>query len=146
MSEPERPPSARRIFAERDRFMRLLGMELVAAEGGYGEARLEITEDHLNIYGSVHGGVILTLADEAFGAAVTSLGRCLGIQWSTNIIRAPVAGDRLLATARAAHAGSRTVVCEVRVTNQDDKPIAVGTATALVLEGTRDDMYPYHDR
>ncbi|HEY8424418.1 MAG TPA: PaaI family thioesterase [Limnochordales bacterium] len=55
-------------------FSRRLGIERIRAEEGHSELRLAIGPDHLNELGIVHGGVLMTLADEAIGmAAFTSV-------------------------------------------------------------------------
>jgi acyl-CoA thioesterase len=57
-----------------DRFAAENGVTLEKAAPGYAEAKIEITEKHLNGLGSVMGGAIFTLADFAFAAASNSKG------------------------------------------------------------------------
>jgi acyl-CoA thioesterase len=127
------------IFAERDRFAQLLGMEILESRHGYGKVMLEIRDEHLNIYSSVHGGVIMSLADHAFGVVVTGIAQCIGVQWSINITRAPRRGDTLYAESNVLHLGSRTVVCDMSVRDSHERLVATGIATALVLGSTAEE-------
>jgi uncharacterized protein (TIGR00369 family) len=47
-----------------------LGLEVVSAERGSVTLSFRALPDHLNLQGSVHGGVLATLADTAMGLAV----------------------------------------------------------------------------
>ena len=53
-------------------FDELLGLDVVAAEGGEAEVRLVLTPGHLNRRGVAHGGVVSALLDVSLGAAVVS--------------------------------------------------------------------------
>lgn len=50
-----------------------MGMVVEQVEPGRVRLRLEARTDHANLHGTVHGGVIATLADTAAGLAVRSL-------------------------------------------------------------------------
>jgi acyl-CoA thioesterase len=145
VAEPNVPSDrTSEIFAERDRFMRLLGMQILESRRGYSRVMLEVRDDHLNIYASVHGGVIMSLADEAFGVVVTGIAKCIGVQWSLNITRAPRIGDVLYAESSVVHEGSRIVVCDMKVRDDRERLVAAGTATALVIAGTPEDTGLHH--
>ena len=57
----------------RSPFHRWVGIELVRAEPGEVEVAIRVEEHHLNLLGTVHGGVIAALADTAMGLAVRTL-------------------------------------------------------------------------
>ncbi len=139
MPEPTALDRTAEIFADRDRFMRIMGMQVVTSRRGYAKVSLEVREDHLNIYGTVHGGVIMTIADEAFGLVVTGIAKCLGTQWSFSITRAPRLGDVLFAESSVLHEGTRTVVCDMTVRDGRGRLVATGTANALILGGSPED-------
>lgn len=61
-------------FLESDPFSRELGIRLVPSEPGKVILQLDITQKHLNGHGTVHGGVIFSLADAAFAVASNSDG------------------------------------------------------------------------
>ena len=101
-------------------------------------AFLDVDDRHLNPNGIVHGGVVFSLADTAMGRAtmaVLSDGQiCASIEVSVRYLR-PIAGGRLMATARVLRAGRRIVHLEGRVpVDGDDRPAAVFQASFAVLE------------
>ncbi len=59
-------------FITRDAFAKYLGIEVVEFSKGAATARLDIQEHHLNSHGTVHGGVIFSLADSVFAVASNS--------------------------------------------------------------------------
>lgn len=63
-----------RKFLASDSFSRELGITLVSSSPGTATLQLGITEKHLNSHGTVHGGVIYSLADAAFAVASNSHG------------------------------------------------------------------------
>jgi len=61
-------------FVAQDAFARSLGVEVPEYGGGRATARLTVEPRHLNSAGTLHGGVIFSLADVAFAAASNSHG------------------------------------------------------------------------
>src|SRR5574344_991026 len=59
-------------FFANDHFAALIGAELVEVSEGYAKARILVADEHLNGAGTCQGGVLFTLADLAFAAAVNS--------------------------------------------------------------------------
>ena len=75
-------------------------------EGPSGERRycasLELDARHINVGGVCHGGVLLSLADVAMGAATFDAGGghpCATIQMDAHFLAAAKAGQRLVAAA-----------------------------------------------
>ncbi len=124
-----------------DKFGQLVGTEIVSVGSGSAIARLEIKECHLNGGGVAHGGAIFTLADLAFAAAVNSHGR-VSVGASTNIVyvNPGLPGDILTATATEINCGHKMASYDVRVTNQDDKLIAVFTGLAYRKTETLEEL------
>ena len=78
-------------FFERDRFAHFVGIELISVKNGHAVARLELKEHHLNGLNIIQGGVIYTLADFAFAAAINSCGiATVGITSGISYFKAPV--------------------------------------------------------
>jgi uncharacterized protein (TIGR00369 family) len=50
-------------------FLKLLGVQLLKMTDGEGVVTLSIEEKHLNTWGTVHGGALLTMADAAMAIA-----------------------------------------------------------------------------
>jgi acyl-CoA thioesterase len=61
-------------YLQNDKFANYLNIELLEAVDGRATARLEIQEHHLNSHGTVHGGVVFSLADAVLAAASNSHG------------------------------------------------------------------------
>ena len=116
--------------------LQTLGIRLV--EIGERSALMEVVVDdrHRNYLGGVHGGLIATLIDTACffpkpllpsGQAATTL------DLNVSYVRAAVVGDCLSARAELLHQGRRTASLAVRITDQQQRLVAHGTATLLLL-------------
>ena len=46
-----------------DKFIELIGIRIVELDEGYCKGELEVTDQHMNPLGTVHGGCLYTLAD-----------------------------------------------------------------------------------
>ena len=56
-----------------DKFIELIGIRIVELDEGYCKGELEVTDQHMNPLGTVHGGCLYTLADtDAFRKYVFS--------------------------------------------------------------------------
>lgn len=120
---------------------RLLGFTITAVEPG--RAVLELDADavvHGNQQGTVHGGLLVELADAAIGTAqstVIEAGESFtSIDLKATFLR-PVWNEHLTATARATHVG-RTVshyLCEI--TRGDGKPVVTVTSAVMTLRGDK---------
>lgn len=120
--EPDAP--ARHLF-DRDPTARTFGIELADADADGAVVRMTVRPDMCNGYGMLHGGLTFLLADSAMafassGEGETALATSAGIDWF-----APArVGDVLTATARRCGGGTRSVVWDIDVTDQDGQTIA----------------------
>lgn len=86
-------------FLDADPFSRELGIKLESASKNSATLSLVITENHLNPHGTVHGGVIYTLADAAFAVASNADGTpSVAINTSISYMKAVKSG-KLIAKA-----------------------------------------------
>ena len=118
---------------------RFLGMELTGDEPGTGFANVEITADHLNPNGVVHGAVLFALADTAMGKATMSVVEeagvyCASIEVSLRFIR-PATHGSLVAGATVVKRGRNVVHLEARIVGDDDRLVATATGTFALLGG-----------
>ena len=112
-------------MVEKDPFGRFLGIKIDKIEPGYARAHLRVRKEFQNFSGYIHGGLIFSLADQAFAAASNSLERlALGLQMSINYLSAPVIGDGLIAEAHQIHSGKKISVYRIKVKNSSGKLIA----------------------
>jgi len=117
--------------------LRTLGIEPVEAAAGRVSFRIDLAEFHLNPFGIVHGGVLAALLDTAMGCAVHSLlppavGYVTG-ELNVRFLRpAVLTGGSLACTGEVVHRGRTTMVTASRVTDAQDRLIAIAGATCLV--------------
>ena len=121
------------VLARRDRFMALLGAELVHAGAGYAAVRAQVRTEHLNFNGTCHGGFTFSLADMAFGLASNSHGvLAAGVDAHVAYLTAAVEGDVLTATAGEISRGRRVGTYGVEVAREDGSLVARFTGTVIV--------------
>lgn len=112
-----------------------LGTKILEITPGHARVSMVMKPEHLNFYGVVFGGIIMSLADQAFGCAVNSLKYpSLAVQFTTYFLASAYGGDELTAEARVVRSGRRVSVAEVDVFNQDGTLIARATGTDIAVE------------
>jgi acyl-CoA thioesterase len=113
----------------------LLGIELEEVSDGYARVSLKIKPEFLNFVGTVHGGIIMTLADSAFGYALNGLHfPTVAAQFNTYFLNPAMPGGRLIGICRVVKAGKRTVIAEITVEDAEGKLIAKATGTGIPLD------------
>jgi uncharacterized protein (TIGR00369 family) len=112
-------------------------------EFGEGTASFIMDTDparHGNVMGTLHGGVLATLADSAMGFAfATTLASdesFATLEMKISFLR-PVWRSTLTASATVVQRGRTTGLVECRVTDERDRLIAHATSTCLVLRGAQ---------
>lgn len=123
-------------------FAKLLGMEAVDAGAGWIEVGLDITPQHTQHDGIVHGGVAATLADT--GAALAALTliqageRVVTIEFKINFLR-PARRGRLVCRGQVLRPGRNVTISEAEVIGVDGEArtlIAKAMATIAILPET----------
>lgn len=114
----------------------LEGMRLEDAEEGTARVRLEVSESVLNPVGTLHGGAIATLVDDAGTAAIVSAdaeGRPgVTTDLSVSYPSAAPAGETVIAEARVLKAGRTLAFVEVDVRTEPGKLVARGRMTKFL--------------
>jgi acyl-CoA thioesterase len=111
-----------------------LNMELAELSAGYVRVTMKLTEDYQNFHGLTFGGIIMALADQAFGYASNSLAYpSVASQFNTYFIASARAGDELTAECRVVKSGKRTGFSEVTITNQEGRLIAKASGTTIPI-------------
>jgi acyl-CoA thioesterase len=112
-----------------------LGMKLLELAKGYAKVSMVVSPSFFNWGQRVHGGVIASLLDQAFGCSVNTLDRVyLAVQLSINFLSTPQEGDTLVSEARVVHAGKTLGVAELTVEDSSGRTIARAVGTALGME------------
>ena len=116
---------------DKDNFSRWMGIVVDEYHEGYCKLHYTITEDMLNGFGIVHGGIIFSGSDSAFAFACNSQG-ILSVAMDVHIsfIRTAKAGDVMNVTAKEIHTGNKTSLYDVTTTNQSKEIVAAFKGTA----------------
>ena len=119
------------LIKANDRVIRLFGMEVDAAAEGVARVSAIVSEEVLNHHELAHGAFVFAVADVAFALAVNSVTDSVAVQWSLNLFRPALLGERITADCSVIHRGRRLLVVELEVHNSAGKLLAKGEATAL---------------
>jgi uncharacterized protein (TIGR00369 family) len=117
---------------------RLVGFREVSFGDGRAVFEMEAGMQHHNPMGTVHGGILCTLADSAMGFAFAST---LGagesfttLELKINYLR-PVFEGTVVATAKVIHRGKTVGMVECDVVDSEGKLVARTVSTCQVLRG-----------
>ncbi|MCP5112928.1 MAG: PaaI family thioesterase [bacterium] len=116
----------------------LLGFHLTAVEPGEAVIELEARDRHSNPMGTLHGGVLATIADTSMAVAHSSLlpeGESgATIEMKINFLR-PFWQGKLRATGKAIKHGRSLTYLESEVHDEDGALIARASSTCMTLRG-----------
>ena len=126
-----------RLKAEPMPYAAHLGIELTEATPDVVKAEMMVTRELCNRHDILHGGAVMSLADNLGGLA-TGLNLDEGfmtttIESKTNFLAAIPAGKMAFAECRPVHKGRTTMVWQTTITREDGRKAAVVTQTQLVL-------------
>ncbi len=97
-------------------FYNLLGVRISAVGPGYAELSVTTRREHANPLGTVHGGLLLTMADGSMGNAIRSLGMIgITVDFSTAMIAPAPFGEEIVAQGRVLKAGRNMIFAESKV-------------------------------
>lgn len=114
----------------KDRFSKLLDIELVEIAEGKCVLQMIITSDMLNGFDIAHGGITYSLADSALAFASNSYGRkAVSIETSISHTKPCKAGDVITATATPVSVTSKIGIFNVEIKNQKDELVATFKGT-----------------
>jgi len=129
MMTGELPPSG---------MVQLLGLKLVEVSEGRAVFTVQPDERHYNGLGIAHGGLAAALLDSALGCAINAMmpaGKVFTtLEMKINYVR-PITRERgvVRCEANVIHAGGRVATAEGRITDEDGKLYAHGTATCILF-------------
>ena len=118
----------------------LIGFRLLSFADGESRFEMDAGRRHHNPMGTVHGGILCTLADSAMGMAfATTLGEgetFTTLEVKINFLR-PVFEEKLSAKAKVVHRGRSVGLVECDITEEDGKLVARAVSTCSVLRGEK---------
>jgi uncharacterized protein (TIGR00369 family) len=117
-------------------FTEHLGVQLVEVTKEHAVVSLQRRPELLNSWGSMHGGVIMTLLDLVMSWAVRGhyevVGGVLTVDLSIGFMKAGY-GDKLLAKGRVLHGGKSTAFCEAEARDAEGALLAKAIGTFKLL-------------
>jgi uncharacterized protein (TIGR00369 family) len=126
----------RERFARSEFHSRWLALTLERVQRGEVDVAMDVQRHHLNLMGTLHGGMIATLADTATGLALRST-LAEGMTFTTAQLGvtflAPGREGRILAKGRVIKSGKRFGYAEADVIDAEGRLLARATATFAVL-------------
>jgi acyl-CoA thioesterase len=115
---------------ENEPYARMLGIKLIELGPGSATAELIPNENMVNAHGTVHGGIIFSLADYVFAAASNSYGRtAVGVNNNVNFMSAGKVGQTLTATAKEIKKTNRLAWFSIHVYSSEQ---LIATMEAMV--------------
>ena len=116
----------------------LVGMKVTLISKDKVLAELPVREELNNRFGVLHGGAVMSLADNIGGTATFANlrdgERTATIESKTNFFAPIPVGDTAFAECTPLHKGRTTMVWQTRITRNDGRLAAVVTQTQLVIE------------
>jgi uncharacterized protein (TIGR00369 family) len=123
-----------------NRFWQHIGIEVVDVREGWARLRVKVRDDLRNAPGApVHGGVYAALVDAAVGCALSTVNEASGggvgqTTLDLNVTYLAAArGGEIYAEGSLLKRGRTIAFGEVRVSDADGTPVAVGRATYMIL-------------
>lgn len=115
-------------------YWELLGMEPLQASQGWAKVRLPFRKEITQLYGTVHGGALASLADSAVALAIKSVApdseMHSTVEMKINYL-APARDRDIICEARLLKQGKRIMVGWAELKDTDDRLIAVATVTYI---------------
>jgi uncharacterized protein (TIGR00369 family) len=119
-------------------YAHFLGIKITHVSMDRLTAEMAVTENHANRNGVLHGGALMSLADNLGGSAATanlaSGQATTTLESKTNFFASIAVGDTAFAECTPLHRGRTTMVWQTKVTRGDGKLAAVVTQTQMILE------------
>lgn len=107
-------------------------VRLIDISPGYARVAMKLKAEYNNFHGRIFGGIVMSIADIAFGYAVNSLKEyTVAAQFNIYFTAAAEEDDELTAEARVIKEGRKAILAEMTVVNQDNKLIAKAAGTGI---------------
>ena len=117
-------------------FMEYNHIEIINVETDHAVLKLEIQPESRNLWGTLHGGAMCTMADNAVGIALSTDGRIYVTQNCYMSFIGNQESGIVFAEAWVCHRGKTTFVVNVEVKGMNENLIATGKYSFYCL-GTR---------
>ncbi len=113
-----------------------IGIELIEAGADFLTGKMPVDDRTRQPFGLLHGGASVVLAETlASMASIAVAGpakACVGLEINANHVRG-VREGWVFGTARPLHLGRTTHVWDIRIADQQDRPVCVSRCTVSVI-------------
>lgn len=110
-----------------------LKLEVVSLEEGKAVYRLQVAQEHSNMYGFVHGGTIASICDVAMGVACITLGkRVVTIDMNNSYIKSAPIESTLTAVGEVISNGKTIMRSSCEILNEQQQLVARAQASYFV--------------
>ncbi|WP_189008727.1 hydroxyphenylacetyl-CoA thioesterase PaaI [Deinococcus malanensis] len=116
-----------------------LGMTVLEAGPNLTRVRLTVEAQGLNMHGTAHGGLIFSLADEAFAVISNASAQAVAVETHLSFFRAARLGDELVAVATPERIGRTLATYRVEVRRGEKGEVValfLGTVSRREKPGT----------
>ncbi|WP_179381156.1 PaaI family thioesterase [Jannaschia marina] len=129
------PPDGPGLIRGETGTQRLLGyvLDVRGGQGGSARCHMEITDDHTNRHGVLHGGITTSILDNAMGATASltvdgsGTAPFLTVSMTVNFMAPAHSGQLLIATGRKTGGGRSTLFVEGDLEADDGTRIATAS-------------------
>jgi len=115
-------------------FALFMGMTCDELSKGYAKIKMTVRPEFLNFENMLHGGVVSSLLDQAFGCSLNTLNQIyVAVQLNINFMSSAPVGETLIAEGKVLHAGRSLGIAEMTVTDSKGKLIARASGTTVSI-------------
>jgi acyl-CoA thioesterase len=115
-------------------FALYMGMTVEELSKGYAKIKMPVRPEFLNFENMLHGGVVSSLLDQAFGCSLNTLDYIyVAVQLNINFMSTAPAGETLYAEGKVVHAGRSLGIAEMTVSDSNGKLIARASGTTVSI-------------
>ncbi len=122
-------------------YSELTGIDIVSVAPDCVVCSMKVTDALANRNGALHGGALMTLADNAAGTSayinIPADKSNTTIESKTNFMRGVSIGDTVTARSVPLHVGRTTIVLQITMSRSDGKTVAVTTQTHMILDWSK---------
>jgi acyl-CoA thioesterase len=116
------PEEVLEIMLKKDNFTKWLGLQIDKHGKGYCKLHFRITDDMMNGFDIVHGGVLFSASDSALAFACNSHGIIsVALDVSISFTRPVKVGEVLTVEAKEIHLGNKIAVYDIRTINEKEE-------------------------
>lgn len=124
------PEEVLEIMLQRDKFTKWLGLQIDEHKKGYCKLHFIVTDDMMNGFNIIHGGVLFSASDSALAFACNSHGIIsVALDVSITFARSVKVGERLVVEAKEIHLGNKIGVYDIRTINEKEELVCVFKGT-----------------